>query len=188
MIRDLGDGITVVTAYRHGNGDQLELADAMIFNSSDPTGDDYDLGTPHESVGGPGQGAGGRQGQPFANVVARGQILIISEDGFSSDPDDEAAGGLLDFTFARPLYIRDIGLLDNEEGVRILAITSDGQTKEIDVPGRGNNSFETVSLRLSNVVVLSIDFFGSAALTHIKASVCRVENAPVVSNAVPPYK
>jgi hypothetical protein len=100
--------------------------------------------------------------------------LIISEDGFSSDPDDEAAGGLLNFTFAQPQYIRDIGILDNEEGVRILAISVDGQTKEFNVPGRGNNSFETVPLRLSDVVVLSIDFFGSAALTHIKASRCRV--------------
>jgi hypothetical protein len=178
-VSDLGNGITVA-AFRHGRGDELKLAEAMIFDSSKPTGDDADLGTPHKSVlRGPGRGSAGRTGRPFQNVESLGKILIISEDGDSSDPDDAAHGGLLDFAFARPLDIRDIGVLDNEEGVRILAVTVDGQSKAIDVPGRGNNSFETVEIQLSQVVVLTIEFVGSGALTHFKASICE-ENATSV--------
>lgn len=43
---------------------------AMVFDSANPTGGDDDLGS--DTLGG---------------------VLIVSEDGDSSDPDDNAAGG-----------------------------------------------------------------------------------------------
>ena len=51
---------------------------AMIFDSADPTGGDNDLAT-----------------------VDQQNILIISEDADSTDPDDNAAGGTLIFHFRK---------------------------------------------------------------------------------------
>ncbi|WP_461587147.1 hypothetical protein [Winogradskyella sp.] len=56
---------------------------AMIFDSSNPTGNDFDLGTPNEIYGGPGIGSGGS-----SNDTALGNVLILSEDLDTSDPDD----------------------------------------------------------------------------------------------------
>lgn len=170
-VSDLGYGIGV-TANRYTESG-LELADAMVFNSSAPTGGDFDLGTPHRSFGGLGRGNGGRQGQPFENDKARGQVLIISEDNDRSDPDDEAAGGVFQFTFARPLYVHHLGLLDNEEGAQILITMADGKTTDIIIPERANNSMEVVQIQLPAVIGMSLELNGSAALTHLKASTCQ---------------
>jgi len=42
----------------------------IIFNSSNPTGGDLDLGTPHQDFGGPGIGVGGANNQPGENNVS----------------------------------------------------------------------------------------------------------------------
>ena len=63
---------------------------AMIFDSSNPTGNDFDLGTPNEMFGGPGISSDGPQP---SNDVPLGNVLIISEDMDSSDPDDSAING-----------------------------------------------------------------------------------------------
>lgn len=63
---------------------------AMAFDSSNPTGDDFDLGTPNDSFGGPGVSADGPQP---SNATELGMVLIISEDLDSSDPDDSYLAG-----------------------------------------------------------------------------------------------
>ena len=65
--------------------------DAMIFDSANPTGGDSDLAT-----------------------ASQGNILIISEDNDSSDPDD-AVGGEIVFDFDYPSDLYDIKLIDIEE-------------------------------------------------------------------------
>ncbi|MEO0678283.1 MAG: hypothetical protein AAFZ02_12080, partial [Pseudomonadota bacterium] len=65
-------GVTVSATDRHGNH-----KDAMIFDSANPTGGDHDLETD-----------------------TLGNVLIISEDGDSHDPDDNAGGGIFTFDFA----------------------------------------------------------------------------------------
>ena len=68
---------------------------AVIFDSANPTGEDPDLGTPNEDFGGPGIGAAGEAGSPFANVRPLGNLLIVAEDLVDAngdfiidDPDD----------------------------------------------------------------------------------------------------
>ena len=77
-------GVTVSGAGNSTSGNM-----AMIFDSANPTGGDTDLATANE-----------------------GMILIISEDGDSSDPDDDAQGGTLTFDFATPQFIDNVTLLD----------------------------------------------------------------------------
>ena len=67
-------GVTVFGASNSNSGNM-----AMIFDSANPTGGDTDL----------------------ASATA-GLILIISEDGDSSDPDDDASGGTFIFDFDTP--------------------------------------------------------------------------------------
>ena len=69
---------------------------AMIFDTSNPTGGDHDLET--------------------SNL---GNVLIISEDGDSSDPDDNASGGTLSFTFDDETTVESLTFLDNEEGATV---------------------------------------------------------------------
>jgi hypothetical protein len=64
----------------------------MVFDSGNPTGGDPDLATPST----PGNGNAWNQ--------SLGNLLIISEDGDSSDPDDEVLGGTLVFDFVDDLY------------------------------------------------------------------------------------
>ena len=77
---------------------------AILFDSANPTGGDFDLKTP-------GTGPG--------NLLPQGKVLIIAEDdvdadadGLVDDPDDEWGGGSIFFGFDTPMVARTIGLLD----------------------------------------------------------------------------
>ena len=112
-VYNLGNGITVTATKQTGNG--LIPGKAMIFDSAHPTGQDSDLGTPNIRYGGPGVGKdGGGPNKLFPNTMPRGNILIISEDENSDDPDDNAMGGELRFSFDPPRYLATVGLLDND--------------------------------------------------------------------------
>jgi len=80
------------------NPDFPGMNTAMIFDSSNPTGNDFDLGSPNEMFAGPGISSDGPQA---SNDVPLGNVLIISEDMDSSDPDDSARNGTsFEFNFS----------------------------------------------------------------------------------------
>lgn len=88
----------------------------LIFDSENPTGGDFDLGTPNAAFGGPGIGPG------VGNDRALGKILIIAEDvvdsdgnGLVDDPDDDLDGGTFQFDFDDPVLLRRLTLVDFEE-------------------------------------------------------------------------
>jgi hypothetical protein len=146
----------------------------MIFDTSAPTGGDVDLGTPNQRftippdfiIPGPGKGNGGK-----SNQIPRGQVLIISEDGDSTDPDDVDAPGLMRFDFDPPVELTEIRLLDIERG------ESGGTATAYDDVGNviltrplfvlGDNSFEVVQFLRKDVSRLDIELAGSAALTAV---------------------
>ena len=168
IVTDFGNGVTVQTAKRNSEGD-VGPANAMIFDSSNPSGEDFDLGTPHVSFGGPGQGKQGRKGKLFANRDSQGNVLIVSEDDDASDPDDNQWEAVLAFSFDPPRNIDFIGILDNDEGVYISIATSDGGTSTITNLNGGDNSFESVKLGKPQVTMLVVAFGGSGAVTDIVA-------------------
>ena len=61
-------------------------APAMIFNTSNPTGGDSDLGTPNQAFGGPGIGVGGGTSMPGTNNTPLGKVLIVAENNNSAVP------------------------------------------------------------------------------------------------------
>lgn len=78
--------------------------EAIIFDSANPTGDDFDLMTP---------------GYGPDNLVPEGKLLIIAENLYDGngdllvdDPDDEALGGVVTFDFDFPVVVCSLKLLD----------------------------------------------------------------------------
>lgn len=145
---------------------------AMLFGSGNPTGGDSDLGTPNEDFGGNGVGTGGGAGQPGANDTAEGNVLIISEDGDSSDPDDAGGGGTIVFTFDTPVSICSVGMLDAEEQFgTIETFDSEGERISISsVLALGNNSVQDVMIDDHAVAELRINLAGSGGVIDIAFS------------------
>ena len=143
---------------------------AMIFDSSAPSGDDFGLGTPNESFGGPGIGSGGGSGQAGENSLDLGNILIISEDGDSSDPDDNAAGGTITFTFDSPVAIGEVDLLNVENSGSVRAFNgSSVLISQVPVASIGSNGFQIIALNATNVSRLEVQLAGSGAIAEIRA-------------------
>ncbi len=117
---------------------------AMIFDTAHPTGGDTDLAT--------------------SNL---GNVLIISEDGDSSDPDDNAGGGTLTFAFDEPTTVNSLTILDADEGAWIKAFDANGNLiKQIDV-STANNGQENVHINADNVARLEVVLGGSGAIDNL---------------------
>ena len=166
---------TVITDQYSGFGITVSTNNAakpaMIFDSSSPTGGDSDLGTPNQDFGGPGVGAGGAAGTVGENAFAEGNILIITEDGDSSDPDDNAGGGILIFDFATPYQVASVTMIDIEsssENYEVRAYDSSGALiTSVAMQGTGNNSRELVNVNAVNVSRLEIVLSGSGGVANI---------------------
>ena len=150
--------------------------EAIIFDSADPTGRDFDLGTPNEDFSGPGVGDGGETGEAGENNIELSKVLIIAEDiedddndGFVDDPDDEASGGSIYFKFENPVTMNSIHILDIEERGGY-AKTYDAEGKEINVhhfSEYGDNSFEFIEIGDEGVYKMEVNFGGSGAVDDI---------------------
>ena len=147
---------------------------AMIFNSAAPTGGDSDLGAPNGNFGGPGHGNGGKPGFPGANSQTHNNILIISEDGDASDPDDNGGGGRIILTFDFPVRVDQVSVLDvdrEEVGGTITAYSDIAGMIEIvavDVLGLGDNSFQVVPIRADGARRLEIFLPSSGGIPFIE--------------------
>lgn len=152
---------------------------AIIFNSANPTGEDFDLGTPNEEFGGPGIGEGGQAGEPGENAIPLGNLLIIAEDiidvdphdGLVDDPDDEAKGGHIQFNFEFISTVQSITLVDidsNENGGSVMVMTtSSGDTITISIEALGDNSVQTIAVDLDDVTDFKVELVSSGAIATI---------------------
>ncbi|MEM9137768.1 MAG: SdrD B-like domain-containing protein, partial [Cyanobacteria bacterium P01_F01_bin.42] len=119
---------------------------AMIFDSSDPTGGDTDLFTRNQ-----------------------GNILIISEDGDSSDPDDNADGGTFVFSFDSPRSLSSLGFVDIEErGGEIRAFDASGALiSDVDIPATRDGEQQRVNFDVDGVSRLEVELAGSGAISKL---------------------
>lgn len=144
---------------------------AMIFDSSNPTGGDNDLGTLNQDFGGSGVGSRGATGTAGENAVPLGKVLIISESGDQSDPDDNAGGGEIIFAFDSPVFIGTANILDIDEGWGGSLKAFDASNTplvEVAMQDLGNNSVQTVVLNVANVSKLKVWFPGSGAIARLE--------------------
>lgn len=178
-----GAGPVLVTGYNPAFGPGVEAA--VVFDSSNPTGGDFDLGSPHADFGGPGVGSGGANGAPYANTTPLGKILIVAEDlvlgvgGLVADPDDAALVGMtLDFDFAAlgTVTMSSCTYIDIESS------RPDGSVEMFDAGGTslgvvaltavGDNGVNTVSLgAVSGVDHLRVTLNGSGAIAGFEFEV-----------------
>ena len=118
----------------------------MLFDTNNVTGDDFDLANPDLE-----------------------NVLIISEDGDSNDPDDNAAGGIINLKFDYLVTVNSIGLLDiDEPGSSITFYDENSNPIEtVKIPSLDDNSFQEIEFDVDNVASLDIDLAGSGAVTEI---------------------
>ena len=140
---------------------------AMIFDSANPTGGDVDLGTPTQP-GGPGIGtdAGGGIG----NTEPQGNVLIISEDGDQSDPDDNAGGGVLRFEWDSLVRVTGVNLLDidlNEQFVTVETLRDSNQVNSYQAQNLGDNSYQELQISGDISDQLDINLVRSGAVTGL---------------------
>lgn len=136
---------------------------AMIFNTAQPTGGDFDLGTPNrafdneELLPGPGVGFEGGDVEAFQNPdgsfregvndYSQLNVLIISADGNAAQPNDDEAGGQLIFDFHSPVTMDAVELLDIDEvGGKVELFDVSGNRAEMIIPALGANTAQRIDM------------------------------------------
>ena len=124
----------------------------MLFDTNKITGEDFDL----EST----------------NLK---NVLIISEDGDGADPDDNAAGGIINVEFEDLVSVNSIGLLDIDEPGSSLTFydENDRMIETVEIDRLGDNSFQEIIFDIDNVASFDINLAGSGAVTGIDYSTAR---------------
>ena len=130
---------------------------AMIFDTANPTGGDHDLATP---------------GYGIDNDTPLGNVLILSEDGDTSDPDDNAGGGVLVFTWDELVTLDNITMLDidsNEAGGTIATFFDEvgGVIGSVAIPALGDNSVQTIAVNMDGVKQMKINMVSSGAVAEL---------------------
>ncbi|MFK7941650.1 MAG: SdrD B-like domain-containing protein [Paracoccaceae bacterium] len=143
---DVVSGVEGVTISAVRDGQTSSVNQAMIFDTSSPTGGDTDLAT--------------------SNL---GNVLIVTEDGDSSDPDDNWSGGTFVFEFDTPSTVDSITFLDTEEPVPTVRFfdADGGLISEQDGPVTNDGGQETRSFDVDNVARMEVELQGSGAIDNI---------------------
>lgn len=124
----------------------------MLFDTNNITGEDFDL----EST----------------NLD---NVLIISEDGDRTDPDDNAAGGIINVEFEDVVSVNSIGLLDVDEPGSSLTFYDENSNpiETVEIDSLDDNSFQELIFDIDNVASLDINLAGGGAVTGIDYSTDR---------------
>jgi len=154
IITDQYPGVTISTQNNYYNP-------AMIFDTGNPTGNDFDLGTPNELFGGPGIGLG------FGNETFQCNALIISKD---RNIPNETEGKLI-FDFDCSVFIRTIDFIDMECGYNTVTLydRDNDIIDQITLPQYGENSFHVEDIYQSGVYKMIVKFpCAGGAISDIK--------------------
>lgn len=122
--------------------------EVMAFDTDCPTGGDTDLAT--------------------GNLD---NVLIISEDNSSRDPDDNASGGTFVIEFDSAADVDSLTFLDVEEGGTIKFYDTNGdliETQSIDCTSNGGQNVQ--SLDVSGVARMEVTLNGSGAIDNLAYS------------------
>ncbi|MEM7592222.1 MAG: vanadium-dependent haloperoxidase [Cyanobacteria bacterium P01_A01_bin.83] len=122
----------------------------MIFDTANPTGGDIDLAS--DSLG---------------------NVLILSEDGDSSNPDDNDIGGIFYFDWHDPINLESVSLIDVEEvGGSITAYGEGNQVLgSFDTSNLTDDGLTgSVNIGLEDVSRIELTLIGSGAITEISYS------------------
>lgn len=153
----LGIGTVVEVENNSGGPDE-----ALVFDTSNPTGGDFDLQTP-------GFGPG--------NDTPEGNVLIVAENVVDQDndelvdnPDDEAAGGMIALDFPAPVLVESVKVLDidQDENAVVMLFDADGaMVGTFGLAALGDNSAQTIEPNVAGVSRLELHLSSSGALAEV---------------------
>ncbi|MGF1512934.1 MAG: calcium-binding protein [Elainellaceae cyanobacterium] len=136
---------TVIADQITGMAVTTDGLDAMIFDTANPTGGDFDLASD-----------------------TLGNVLILSEDGNSDNPDDSATGGTFQFTFDELVTLDSIGVFDIERDGEVVVYGEDGSALETLGTGvTGNNTVGSIEIGLEGVSRVDVTLATSGAITEM---------------------
>ncbi len=131
---------------------------AMIFDTANPTGGDTDLATPVSGTVGPG-----------ATNGAFGNVLIISEDGDTNDPDDNAGGGTIRFDLSFTASDLILNIIDIEEsGGSVEIFMGNSSVGSAPIVQLNDNSLQLVSIPSVDFNRIDVTFASSGAVGDIQ--------------------
>lgn len=135
-------GLNISSFARHDRGGN---GAAMIFDTANPTGGDFDL-----------------------SYIGRGGALILSEDGDTSDPDDDRCGGTFVFDFDAPVSVESLTFLDVEKCARVIAYDANGDVIGRQwISGGSNNDARVIDFDFTGVATLKVQIKGEGALDDL---------------------
>ncbi|QPH54862.1 Ig-like domain-containing protein [Pontivivens ytuae] len=146
VITDQIDGVTISVWARNPNHNE-GVDEAMIFDTDNPTGGDSDLATDDQ-----------------------GNVLIISEDNQSWNPDDNARGGSFTLDFDEPSTVEQLTWVDIDHGEtnKIKFYDAAGNLiTEMDGLTTGNGGQGTQQFNVDGVSKMVIEMSGSGAIDDI---------------------
>ncbi len=146
------DGVTITAIRAQDLGKANPANAAMIFDTADPTGGDDDLATD-----------------------SQGNVLIVSEDFDSSDPDDNASGtpfvnggGIFLIEFDSPVFVESLNYIEFRFGGTVEALDESGSVIEtVDVADIGDNAVGTIEIGAEEVSSLRVTIQGSGAIDDL---------------------
>ncbi len=146
-VEDQFEGVQIIAQRAEDGGlSSMSENDAMIFDTANPTGGDSDLFT-----------------------TSQGSALIVSEDNDSSDPDDEAHGGAIQFTFDDPAYVKDLTIIDADHGGVIYAYNAGGEkVAKVHIPTGKDGDVRSFTVDAADVTTLVIKFNNSGAVDDLR--------------------
>ncbi len=167
----------MIVSAKGGLGTLPRLFDTANPGEKDVAFGDRDLGSPNETCDppGPGEGLGGEMGAPGENCVPLGFCLIVQENNERPDiPDDNRGGGIIIFEFTKSggTFVQDLQLLDIDyRGAEIVIgyLNDNGVERRANIPAEslGNNSIQTVTIEIDNVVWVKVKLLESGAVPSI---------------------
>jgi hypothetical protein len=177
-------GITISTVANAGANQ------AILFDGNNPTGGDFDLGTPNETFGGPGVGAGGEMGQAGENSEPQGMMLIIPEhlNGGDpvNDPNDSEHGGWIIFEFDELKDIDGVHLLDISHATTKIQAYDENNLliKEVFAQALGSNSYQNVPFYATDVKWFKVIFPGRGAIAKVELCSAPPPEAPKLGDRI----
>jgi len=130
----------------------------MLFNTANPTSNDFDIGTPNQTYGGNGIGAGG-----VSNSTAQGNALVVSKH--ATIPNETE--GRLFFDFKEKVTINSIDLLDMKCGDSNIELYNEQNEliRSLPIPAYGVNSFNTFSVNTAGVQKMAVNLACGGGIT-----------------------
>lgn len=174
------DGVTISAISNGSSAPDV----AVIFDTDNITGDDFDLAAPFIQVmsGNP----GAPPALPLEEGFYPGNVLVLQEKGpcsedACSDADDNVRGGKFTFEWDQAVILESIDFFDIETSESGAPVTAwriamfDEAGMELAgswmVPDTGgNNTWARLMLAVSNVSKLEITLWGSGAIDNISYS------------------